>query len=148
MITFEQYYNRIQELCDKYLINDLCDILIKYLYLKNINICITKTKNKDNKNIDYNILKIDYSKNIQNLKYIVIKNLIYYEYKKYIIFVTNKNRIFLYEICTHCNMFICIHTKNWSNNVQFENESKILQWIDRQFCYISDYKFIKNMLQN
>lgn len=81
MITFEQYYHKINNLCSKFLINNLSNILLNYLCLRNINskiIHFVKDVRK-NKNMNPDLVKFAiYGKGLSGMNQNKLNNIFYF----------------------------------------------------------------------
>lgn len=152
MITFEQYYNNIFCILSKHLITDLSNILLSYLYLKDINLNLENLYNKKvqhKKEINLEIFEfVDYIKPNIKLNHIVFKNFIYYKENDFYIFTDYKNRIWLYRILDNFLYTCNINYEDYSKNSQFKNELDMYGWINEKHSRINKFINIKNILQN
>lgn len=155
MITFDQYYNQIQNILDIFLIKDLYNIILNYLCLRNINSKIKEiTGNIIHENINLDIFDFTKHQNFYFFSNIIVKELIYFEYNHIYIFISNNNSIYIYRLFEYYDKnyykhdYKFIGKQNHVKNNQFNSEINLLEWINKKNNRIDGFWNITNMLQN
>lgn len=152
MITFDQYYNKLTLSLDKYIIKDLSNILLNYLFLKDINLKLINLENNiSNKNINTDIFKFTNHNNIYTHDNITVKDLIYFEYNNFYIFISNKNIIYVYIILKYHRNYLHFNYNTYKDvlkSYQFNSEIDFLFWIHKNFERVKKFTNIIKMLEN
>lgn len=100
MFTFDRYYNKLKNFSSKFLIDDLSNILLQYLYLRNINLSMSEfiTKVQNNKDMNQNLINYkntNYTERL-NPNNTIIKNFYYLD--SVYVFSTTNNCIYIFII--------------------------------------------------